>query len=241
MQKILNLAHPSEKFNLPAIIQLKNIKKSYLMPNYQLDALKNIDLTINQGELVAIVGESGSGKSTLMNIIGLLDQPTSGSYLLNHQEVANFSDDERSYIRNMTIGFVFQQFFLLPQLNAIDNVSMPLRYRNINKKTCTELSIEILKRVEMHRHMQHKPRELSGGQQQRVAIARALVGNPTLILADEPTGALDSRTSEEVMDLLLTLNQQEGKTIVIITHNHGIAQQCQRIVEIKDGGIITHT
>jgi putative ABC transport system ATP-binding protein len=220
------------------IIQLSALGKTYCMPNYQLDALKNIHFTLQQGELVAIVGESGSGKSTLMNILGLIDQPSSGSYLLNGTEVADLSDNMRSHFRNHMLGFVFQQFFLLPQLNAIDNVSIPLRYRNVDKKTCAKLSRDMLERVEMGNYVSHKPHELSGGQQQRVAIARALVGNPSLILADEPTGALDSRTSQEVMNLLFTLHRDEGKTIIIITHNHSIATQCERIVTMKDGEMI---
>lgn len=208
------------------------------MPTYDIEVLKGIHFDMQHGEFVSIIGASGSGKSTLMNIIGLLDHPTSGSYLLNDKEVSHFSEDERSNIRNYTIGFVFQQFFLLPQLNAIENVSLPLRYRNIDKKTCSQLSLSILKRVEMENYADHKPRELSGGQQQRVAIARALVGNPSLILADEPTGALDSHTSKEVMDLFLELNQNDNKTILIITHDLNIAKQCKRIVEVKDGQVV---
>lgn len=221
------------------IIQLHTINKIYQMPKHQLTALKNIDFTVQCGELVAIIGESGSGKSTLMNIIGLIDQPSSGSYTLNDQEVAHLSDNARSHLRNTMLGFIFQQFFLLPHLSALDNVSLPLRYRHLPHQTCMERSYAMLEQVEMAKYSSHKPNELSGGQQQRVAIARALVGDPALILADEPTGALDSRTSKEVMDVLLTLHRKKGKTIIIITHNQTIAQQCERIVTMKDGEMLT--
>lgn len=223
------------------IIDLKNISKSYYLGGNELKVLKNIDFSVEKSELVSLVGSSGSGKSTLMNIIGLLDKADSGEFYLDGKEIHQYDEDALAQIRNKTIGFVFQQFFLLPRLTAIQNVALPLLYRGIcgdqAKKCCTE----ILEKVGMHDYMAHKPNELSGGQQQRIAIARALVGNPSVLLADEPTGALDSQIGQEVMDLFIKLNLQEHVTIIIITHDPLIAKQCNRIVKIKDGLIDNQT
>lgn len=217
------------------IIDLKKISKSYHLGGNELKVLKNVDFAVEKGELVSIVGSSGSGKSTLMNIVGLLDRPDSGDFYLNGKEVHQYSDDELALLRNKTIGFVFQQFFLLPRLTAMQNVAMPLLYRGIRGKDATPQCEAILEKVGMKDYMTHKPCELSGGQQQRTAIARALVGNPSMLLADEPTGALDSKIGQEVMDLFIDLNRNDGVTILIITHDPTIAKQCDRVVGIKDG------
>jgi len=217
------------------MLSMQNITKSYQVGPSQLDVLTGVNLHIEEGELVAIMGKSGSGKSTLMNIIGLLDQPTSGEYHLNQKLIANYNDNELSIARNEMIGFVFQSFYLLPRLNALENVTIPLLYRGLSDKEQYRLSMQVLEKVGMADRAHHRPNELSGGQRQRVAIARALVGKPRLILADEPTGALDPRVGSEIMQLFLDLNQQEGITIVIITHDPGIAELCQRTVVIEDG------
>lgn len=219
------------------MLQLVDICKSYQVGPTELNVLKGISLTIEKGELLSIIGPSGSGKSTLMNIIGLLEQPTSGSYFHNGSKIAYDDDSALSDIRNRTIGFVFQQYHLLPRLNALDNVGIPLVYRGMHEKEIRERSMDFLKKVEVEDRSNHKPNELSGGEQQRVAIARALVGNPSIILADEPTGALDSSTSQDIMNLFKKLNQEEGITIIVITHDPKIAQQCRRQVEIRDGVI----
>lgn len=197
--------------------------------------LKGIDFEVREGELVALMGPSGSGKSTLMNLIGLLDRPTSGAYFLQDLEVSKLDKDALARLRNEQIGFVFQQFFLLPRLNALQNVCLPLSYRGVEKKDATQCAMDKLKRVGMADYWHHLPSELSGGQQQRVAIARALITEPTLILADEPTGALDSKTGDEVMSILTALNREQGATILIVTHDQDIANQCQRTVHLKDG------
>jgi putative ABC transport system ATP-binding protein len=217
------------------VLQLTNIFKSYQVGPTELKVLRGISLTVEKGELVSIIGASGSGKSTLMNIIGLLEQPTSGSYSFDGARVTYDDDRVLSDIRNKTIGFVFQQYHLLPRLTALENVGIPLVYRGTQEKEIKERSMEFLKKVEMDQRARHKPNELSGGQQQRVAIARALVGNPSVVLADEPTGALDSTTSQDIMDLFKRLNKEEGITIVVITHDPKIADQCPRKVEIRDG------
>jgi len=224
---------------LSTIIELKDIKKTYHLGENTLHVLKDVNFHTEKGELVSLVGASGSGKSTLMNIIGLLDHANSGSYHLLGREIHDFSPDEAARIRNRTIGFVFQQFFLLPRLSALQNVALPLLYRNVSQQEKRELPLQMLAKVGMADYAQHKPSELSGGQQQRVAIARALVTQPEVILADEPTGSLDSVIGQEVMDLFLHLNTTENTTIIIITHDNQIAAQCSRIVRISDGNIIS--
>lgn len=216
-------------------IELKNIKKEYQVGDNVYRALRGVDIRIDKGELISLMGSSGAGKSTLMNIIGLLDNPTSGEYLLDNRNVSTLSDDERSLIRNLKIGFVFQSFFLLSRLTAQQNVELPLIYRGIQPAERRDRSLAVLDKVGMSEFVQRRPNELSGGQQQRVAIARALIGKPTVVLADEPTGALDSKTGQDVMDLFTQLNSDEGVTIIIVTHDPGVGDRCQRIVHIKDG------
>lgn len=218
------------------LIELKDIYKIYHMGDEQVRANDGISLTINRGEFVAIVGKSGSGKSTLMNIIGALDVPTSGSYLLGGEDVDQMSDDQLADIRNRMIGFIFQQYNLLPKDSLLENVELPLLYAGVPKEERRQRAMQALRRVGLEDKWKNRPKQLSGGQQQRVSIARALAGNPSLILADEPTGALDSRTSREVLDFLKELNQ-EGNTIVIITHDSSIALEAKRVVRIKDGKI----
>ena len=219
------------------MIQLKDIIKNYSMGENIVNVLKNINLNIGANEFVSIFGPSGSGKSTLMNIIGCLDVATEGSYELDGKEVGNLSDDELAEIRNEKIGFVFQKYNLLPKLSALENVGLPLIYQGLDSKTITERSIEVLKKVGMENRMHHRPNELSGGQQQRVAIARALITNPPVILADEPTGALDSKTGLEVIEILTKLHSQ-GSTVILITHDVDLAKRAKRVVKIQDGIII---
>lgn len=209
------------------------------MGEYEYQALKGIDFQIDQGEMIAIVGISGSGKSTLMNMIGFLDRPTQGTYWFNHQDVSHVKQEELARLRNQAMGFVFQSFFLLPRMDAVQNVMLPLFYRGIDTQTAKKKSLAMLSKVGMEKWAHHKPHQLSGGQQQRVAIARALVGDPDIILADEPTGALDSQTGQEVMDLLLYLNQKEQRTIVIVTHDYHMSRFCKRTVTMQDGCIAT--
>ncbi len=223
---------------MSTIIELQNITKSYSIGDQHLAVLKGVDFSINQGELVSIMGASGSGKSTLMNIIGLLDRHDGGHYLLKEKRVSQYNDDELATLRNQTIGFVFQQFFLLPRLIALHNVSLPLLYRGLGRKDREKKALDELEKVGVAEYAHHKPSELSGGQQQRVAIARALVGNPHVILADEPTGALDSKIGQEVMNLFINLNREHKTTIIIITHDANIAKQCHRSVHIHDGLIV---
>lgn len=218
------------------LIELKDIYKIYYMGDEEVRANDGINLTIYEGEFVAIVGKSGSGKSTLMNIIGALDVPTEGTYLLGGNDVGEMTDNELAEIRNMMIGFIFQQYNLLPKLNIIENVELPLLYSGMDSMRRRERAMESLDRVGLKDKWKNYPNQLSGGQQQRVSIARALAGSPSLILADEPTGALDSKTGREVLDFLRKLNN-EGNTIVIITHDNSIALEAKRVVRIHDGKI----
>ena len=220
------------------MIKLENIYKIYESGEDKIHALDGINLHIEKGELTAIVGQSGSGKSTAMNIIGCLDVPTSGEYYLLGKDVSHLSEDELADIRNKTLGFIFQQYNLIPKLNLLENVELPLVYRGIPKEKREKMALESLKKVGLSGREKYYPSQLSGGQQQRVSIARALAGEPSVILADEPTGALDSKTGREVLDFLKKLHE-EGNTVVIITHDNSIAMQCKRIVRIQDGQIIS--
>lgn len=218
------------------LIQLKEIYKTYQMGTETVHASDGISLTIDRGEFVAIVGKSGSGKSTLMNIIGALDIPTEGDYILGGEDVSQMSDNQLADIRNKMIGFIFQQYNLLPKLNLLENVELPLLYAGVGAQERRERAMNSLEKVGLKEKWKNLPKQLSGGQQQRVSIARALAGSPSLILADEPTGALDSRTSREVLDFLKQLNE-EGNTIVMITHDSSIALEAKRVVRIHDGKI----
>lgn len=219
------------------LVELNKVSKVYRTGDDEFYALKEVDFHLYRSEMLAIMGASGSGKSTLMNIIGFLDRCTSGQYFFAGDDVSCLHDAELSAIRNQKIGFVFQAFFLLPRLNVLQNVMLPLLYREAEKQHAMEKSCEMLAKVGMEKFKQHKPNQLSGGQQQRVAIARALVGDPEIILADEPTGALDSKTGQEVMDLFLQLNQHEKRTLVLVTHDAAVSAQCGRIVTLKDGAV----
>ena len=221
------------------MIELRNVTKIYKMGPNTFKALKGINIHIKTAELVAVIGASGSGKTTTMNIIGLLDKPTSGKYYLNKKEVSSLTVNQQAYLRNRSIGFIFQSFFLLPRLTALQNVALPLSYRGDDRKIIKEKSLLMLEKVGMADHAHHRPSELSGGQQQRVAIARALAGNPHIILADEPTGSLDSKTGQDVLNLLIELNKTEGTTVVIITHDEKVAAQAQRIIKLSDGLVVT--
>ena len=218
------------------LIELKNIYKIYHMGDEEVRASDGVSLSIDRGEFVAIVGKSGSGKSTLMNIIGALDVPTEGEYILGGEDVSEMSDDQLAQIRNKMIGFIFQQYNLLPKLNLLENVELPLFYAGVPVQERKERALKSLAKVGLEEKWKNLPNQLSGGQQQRVSIARALAGEPSLILADEPTGALDSRTSREVLNFLRQLNE-EGNTIVMITHDNSIALEAKRVVRIKDGKI----
>lgn len=218
------------------MIRIEDLYKIYQMGDTEVRALDGVSLNIRAHEFVAIIGPSGSGKSTLMNMIGCLDTPTSGRYYLNGQDVSDLTDDEQATIRNRTIGFIFQQYNLLPKLNARENVELPLIYRGIGADERHEMAMYALERVGMAERSEHMPKELSGGQQQRVSIARALAGKPPLILADDPTGALDSKTGAELMTMLKELHG-EGNTIVLITHDPNIARQAKRVIRIQDGKI----
>lgn len=218
------------------LIKLTNINKSYRNGDQELRVLKDIDLEVKEGEFLAIMGPSGSGKSTLMNIIGLLDRSSSGNYWLEGEEVSQLSEKKLASVRNDQIGFVFQQFFLLSKLNALQNVELPLIYAGVPSAKRKKLAKQYLEKVELAERMTHLPSELSGGQKQRVAIARALVNTPAIILADEPTGALDTKTGQQIMELLIELNN-EGKTIIMVTHEPEIAAYAKRTIVLRDGVI----
>jgi len=216
------------------LIRLENLKKYYKLGTQTIKALRGLNITINKNEYVAIMGASGSGKSTLMNILGCLDTPTDGRYFLNGKDVSKLSENKLAEIRNKEIGFVFQTFNLLPKYNAIDNVALPLIYAGVNKRKRTEKAEMLLNQVGLGDRIHHKPNELSGGQRQRVAIARAMINNPSIILADEPTGNLDSKTSIEIMKLFSNIHK-EGNTIILVTHEPDIALFAKRIIKLKDG------
>ncbi len=218
------------------VIHTENLQKKYKMGAIEVAALRGVSVDIYPGELVAIMGPSGSGKSTLMNILGCLDTPTSGAYLLDGEDVSHLNEDELALIRNRKIGFVFQSFNLMPRFSALENVSLPLRYAGV-RKDLQQRARTALETVGLGDRMSHRPTEMSGGQQQRVAIARALVNDPTILLADEPTGNLDSRSGKEILDLILSLNRERGTTIIIVTHDPRIGEKARRIIRVEDGQI----
>jgi putative ABC transport system ATP-binding protein len=221
---------------ITSIIHLEDIHKSYFMGRQAINVLKGISLDIQRNEYVALMGPSGSGKSTLMNILGCLDSPTSGTYILNGYDVSKMPDDDLAEVRNKEIGFVFQQFNLLPRLSALENVALPLVYAGVPRKQRIEQAMEVVKNVGLEDRSHHKPNELSGGQCQRVAIARALVNNPSIILADEPTGNLDTKTSVEIMDMFNKIHAS-GNTVVLVTHEEDIANYAHRVIRLRDGMI----
>lgn len=216
---------------------MENITKTYKMGEVYVEVLKNVNLSIKRGEFVAVMGTSGSGKTTLMNILGCLDVPTSGRYVLAGKEVSNLTDDELSVIRNEHIGFVFQNFYLLPYATVLENILLPTLYIERQKDNPEKRAIELLRLVGLEERARFKPTQLSGGQQQRVAIARALINNPELLLCDEPTGQLDSKTASEIIDLLKKLNEK-GKTLIVVTHDQNIASHAKRIIQINDGVVL---
>ena len=221
---------------MQGIIHLENIRKSYYLGKNELQVLKGISLDILKNEYVALMGPSGSGKSTLMNLLGCLDTPSGGRYILNGKDVSRMPDNDLAEVRNKEIGFVFQQFNLLPRLTAAENVALPLVYSGTSKKERIERSMEVLKRVKLDDRSHHKPNELSGGQAQRVAIARALINNPSIILADEPTGNLDSKTSYEIMDIIGKIHA-DGNTVILVTHEEDISHYAHRVIRLRDGSI----
>jgi len=222
------------------LIELRDIRKTYHLGDLDVPVLLGVSLTIARGEMVALMGVSGSGKTTLMNILGCLDHPSSGEYWLDGEEVSRLSPDERALLRNRKIGFVFQSFNLLPRTSALENILMPLSYsaEDLSDRQARQRAIELARRVGIEDRMHHEPSQLSGGQQQRVAIARALINNPSLLFADEPTGNLDSHTSEEVLQMFCRLNEEDGLTIILVTHDPGIAGHAKRVVRIHDGRIV---
>lgn len=219
------------------MIDLESITKTYLLGKESVNVLNNISLKIEQGEFVAIMGPSGSGKSTLMNMIGCLDKPTTGNYTLSGENVSHYSDNELARVRNQSIGFVFQQFHLLPRLSALKNVELPMIYAGVSKSERQTRAEEALKKVGLADRMEHLPNALSGGQKQRVAIARAIVNKPKIILADEPTGALDSKTSIDIMEQFRELNEKEGVTVIVVTHESEVAEYAKRTIFVRDGMI----
>jgi putative ABC transport system ATP-binding protein len=219
------------------VVEAHDIVKTYSLGEIQVHALRGLSLHVEKGEIVSIMGPSGSGKSTLMNILGCLDRPTDGSYLLDNKVVSKLTDDQLADIRNTKIGFVFQNYNLLQRMNALDNVMLPLHYRRDNGNDHIKMAVSILERVGLKDRMKHKPFELSGGQQQRVAIARALINNPSIILADEPTGNLDSKAGQEIMQLLLELNREDNVTLIIVTHDPRVAKMTNRVINIIDGKV----
>lgn len=221
-----------------AVLQGIDITKTYMLGEIPLEVLKGVSFSIDKGEFVGLSGTSGSGKSTLMNIIGCLDYPTTGTYLFEDRDISQCTPDELAHIRNKKVGFVFQQFNLISTLTAVDNVALPQLYAGANEKEARENAVKLLTQFGLGGRIHHYPHQLSGGEQQRTAIARALINNPLIILADEPTGNLDSKTGQEIMDTFKKLNQDEGKTIVLITHDPAIAKQSKRIISIKDGLIV---
>ena len=223
---------------MESILHLENILKSYFLGKNELPVLKGISIDINKNEYVALMGPSGSGKSTLMNILGCLDSPTGGKYILNGKDVSRMHDDELAAVRNKEIGFVFQQFNLLPRLTAMENVALPLIYSGVSKKERIERATAVLEKVRLEDRMHHKPNELSGGQCQRVAIARALINNPSIILADEPTGNLDSKTSHEIMEIVGKIHN-DGNTVILVTHEEDISNFAHRVIRLKDGLVET--
>jgi len=220
------------------IIEIKSISKEYIMGSQLIAALKDVSLSVQKGEYVALMGPSGSGKSTLMNILGCLDTPTAGSYRLNNTEVSEMSEDELAHVRNKEIGFIFQTFNLLPRLSSLENVALPMVYAGMGKKERIARAEQVMDMVGLKDRMHHKPNELSGGQRQRVAIARALVNNPSIILADEPTGNLDTKTSYEIMSIMEDISNR-GNTVIIVTHEDDIAKHARRILRLRDGLIET--
>lgn len=220
------------------VVEAKDITKVYQMGEIEVHALRGLSINIAPGEILSIMGPSGSGKSTLMNILGCLDRPTSGEYSLNGESVATLSDDQLAEIRNRGVGFVFQSFNLLPRATALANVELPMRYAALNGRNRKDVAKQALKAVGLEDRIHHRPNELSGGEMQRVAIARALVNNPAIIMADEPTGNLDTKSGDEIMTLLKNLNKERGTTLIIITHDPEVAEQTNRIVSLRDG-IIT--
>jgi putative ABC transport system ATP-binding protein len=223
------------------MISIADMRKTYVMGDVEVNALQGVSFDIQRGEFVAIMGPSGSGKSTLMNMIGCLDTPTSGSYVLDGAEVADLTGNDLSDMRARKLGFVFQQYMLLPRQNAVRQVEMPLIYRGVSAAERRRRAEVALRIVGMSQRMHHKPTELSGGQQQRVAIARALAGSPSVLLADEPTGALDSKTSAEIMSILQRLNHEQGLTVVLVTHEQDIAAYAQRVLTMRDGELVSDT
>ena len=223
-----------------ALIELRNISKTYRLGEIDVPVLRGVSLSIDRGELVALMGASGSGKTTLMNILGCLDRPTSGEYWLDGQDVSRLSGDDRALVRSRKVGFVFQNFSLLPRTSALENVMMPLSYApaNLSDREARQKALELLRRVGLEDRLDHEPSQLSGGQQQRVAIARALVNQPSILFADEPTGNLDSRTSEDVLQMLKQLNDEGGLTVILVTHDAAVARHAKRTIRIRDGVIV---